>query len=174
MIILISRSGSTAGKLLNHLPLVRREDTQVISNRNSVEGLDSYFLTQHPISFAKHQEIEEMLLRIEPTRVLLIGYLRILSKEVCERHEIYNVHPADIVNYPELKGKDPIERVYQEDPAHIKYDRLGVVLHRVIPEVDEGQILYLETFDRPQTIELAYHRSDKAALNLWKKLLDIE
>src|SRR5690606_27392402 len=127
----------------------------------------------HPIEFKKHKEIEEFLLEIEPTRILLIGYLRILSKKVCERHEIYNIHPADIVNHPELKGKDPIERVYQEDPAHIKYDRLGVVLHKVIPEVDEGKILYLETFPRSATQLQAYIDSDKAALNLWKKLLDI-
>lgn len=172
MIILISRSGSTASKLLNQLSLVERNQVKVISNNFATEKLDSFFIYHHPIEFKKHKEIEKFLLEIEPTKILLIGYLRILGKEVCERHEIYNIHPADIVNHPELKGKDPIERVYEKDLTYIQYPKLGVVLHKVTSKVDEGPILYLETFPRPKTIAEAYLKSDEIAVNLWKKLLD--
>lgn len=172
MIILISRSGSTAGKLLNQLPTVKKKDIRVISNNFDNSRLDSFFHTQHPIEILKHKDIEKKLLLSSPTQILLIGYLRILSKEVCERHEIYNIHPADIVNHPELKGKDPIERVYEKDLTYIQYPKLGVILHKVTSKVDEGPILYLETFPRPKTIAEAYLKSDEIAVNLWKKLLD--
>lgn len=172
MVILFSRSGSTARKLLDRLSFTGQDkDHYILSNNFSKDKIDIKLLNRYDVKFLTHKDIEQELLNTNPTKILLMGYLRILSKEVCNRHEIYNIHPADIVNYPELKGKDPIERVYSEDSSCKKYKRLGVVLHRVIPEVDEGPILYFESFPRT-TQEEAYLISDKIALNFWEKLLE--
>ena len=68
--------------------------------------------------------------------VTLHGWLRIIPESICSSYDIYNGHPGDIINYPELKGKDPQVRAFQED-----YKTAGVVIHKVIPQVDEGEIL---------------------------------
>jgi folate-dependent phosphoribosylglycinamide formyltransferase PurN len=49
---------------------------------------------------------------------------------------MYNLHPGLITEYPELKGKDPQARVNSED-----HDHVGVVIHKVTPGVDEGEVL---------------------------------
>lgn len=72
------------------------------------------------------------------TLVTLHGWLRIVPREVCEHYNnIWNLHPGLITKYPELKGKDPQERVFNK--SHL-YPDIGVVIHEVVPEVDEGPI----------------------------------
>jgi folate-dependent phosphoribosylglycinamide formyltransferase PurN len=68
--------------------------------------------------------------------ITLHGYLRIIPKEICEKYEIYNLHPGLITKYPDLKGKDPQDRAFNK-----QYDTAGCVIHRVIPEVDSGEIM---------------------------------
>jgi len=71
------------------------------------------------------------------TLITLHGWLRILPKEICEYYNnIFNLHPGLITEYPELKGKDPQIRAFEGN-----YKNIGVVLHKVIPEVDEGEII---------------------------------
>lgn len=68
--------------------------------------------------------------------VTLHGWLRIVPPDICSEYEIYNGHPGLITEYPELKGKDPQKRAYE-----LGHEVGGCVIHRVIPEVDEGEIL---------------------------------
>ena len=72
----------------------------------------------------------------ESPLITLHGWLRVVPIEVCEYYNIFNGHPGLITEYPELKGKDPQVRAFEG-----KYEQAGVVLHRVIPEVDEGEIV---------------------------------
>ena len=72
--------------------------------------------------------------------ITLHGWLRIMPKEICDRFNVYNGHPGLITWYPELKGKDPQVRAY-EGIKEGKYQVAGAVLHKVIPEVDEGHII---------------------------------
>ena len=164
MIILFSRSGLTAKRLLDQISFSR--DITLLSNNN--KDIDLSLLSEYPVVILSHREIEEYLLKESPTKVLLMGYLRILSSEVCKRHQIFNIHPGNIIKHPELKGKDPVERAFADN----KYKDIGVVLHKVIAEVDEGEILFWEVFRKPKTIELAYKKIEEIAVNLWKKLLD--
>ena len=48
---------------------------------------------------------------------------------------IYNGHPGLINMYPELKGKDPQERIKPY------MSLIGSVVHKVTPEVDAGEIV---------------------------------
>lgn len=86
-----------------------------------------------------HNEIMDTLRHTSPITVTLHGYLRILDADVCHTHSIYNGHPGLITKYPELKGKDPQLKVWQDME---KYPIIGSVLHRVTPDVDEGPIEY--------------------------------
>ena len=77
--------------------------------------------------------------------VTLHGWLRIMPKIICEKYAIYNGHPGLITKYPELKGKDPQSRAFEG-----KYPIAGAVLHKVVPEVDEGKIIAEEYFNASQ------------------------
>jgi len=70
--------------------------------------------------------------------VTLHGWMRIIPGEICEEYDIYNLHPGLITKYPELKGKDPQQRVFEmlNSPQYV-----GCVLHRAIAEVDAGDII---------------------------------
>lgn len=97
--------------------------------------------------FGPHGSILENSIGIlRPNSVLTLhGYNRILPKwyvEYLKEHNIkcYNLHPAPIQLYRDLKGKDPQERLF-EGIHEGRYLYIGNVIHEVIPEVDSGEIL---------------------------------
>lgn len=71
--------------------------------------------------------------------ITLHGWLNIVPEDICKEYKIFNGHPGFITKYPELKGKDPQKRAFANKE---KYKFVGSVIHKVIPEVDEGEILY--------------------------------
>lgn len=80
---------------------------------------------------------KQTLYPVSEVLITLHGYLRIIPPKVCNLYEMYNGHPGAISLYPELKGKDPQIRVWQN---RNEYDIIGSVVHRVVPEVDDGTI----------------------------------
>ena len=95
------------------------------------------------IMSAKHDMImnyfrNQVIYNVSETIISLHGYLRILPADICEKYEIYNGHPGAITIYPELKGKDPQEKVWQENE---KYTTIGSVVHRCTAELDDGEVL---------------------------------
>lgn len=85
---------------------------------------------------SNHDSIVKML-SIVPDSVLvtLHGYLRLIpERAICK--QMYNVHPGDIVKYPELKGIHPQARALE-----LNLPSTGVVIHQVVPEVDSGEIV---------------------------------
>ena len=69
--------------------------------------------------------------------ITLHGWLKIVPKDVCEKYEIYNGHPGDVIGYPILKGKDPQKKAFD-----LKLPTSGVIIHRVTSDVDGGPIFY--------------------------------
>ena len=99
--------------------------------------------------------------------VTLHGWLRIVPEEICDKYEIYNGHPGLITKYPELKGKDPQERAFEAG-----YKVGGCVIHRVIPEVDEGQILSEGVISiEGLTLDDVYDKLHEVSINLWVDFL---
>ena len=68
--------------------------------------------------------------------ITLHGYLRILPPDFTKSSNIFNGHPGAIHIHPELKGLNPQKRAWKEN--HI---RVGCVIHKVIPELDDGPIV---------------------------------
>jgi len=68
--------------------------------------------------------------------VTLHGYLRILPPDFTRSSNIFNGHPGLITKHPELKGLDPQKKAWSEN--HI---RVGCVIHKVIPELDSGEVV---------------------------------
>ena len=105
--------------------------------------------------------------------VTLHGYLRILPKSVVHRIDAINLHPGLITKYPELKGLDPQKRVWER---FTEYSSIGCVLHKVIAEVDEGEVL-LEVEEKGEVLSQIYKESilfdrlGELALKLWIEYL---
>ena len=68
--------------------------------------------------------------------VTLHGYLRVLPPDFTRSSNIFNGHPGLITKHPELKGLDPQKKAWSEN--HI---RIGCVIHKVIPELDSGEVV---------------------------------
>jgi folate-dependent phosphoribosylglycinamide formyltransferase PurN len=88
-------------------------------------------------SEAKSLDILDKFAHEVDTLVTLNGWLRIVPPDKCSKFNIYNGHPGLITKYPELKGKDPQQRTW--DNLH-KYEYIGSVVHKVVEEVDAGEV----------------------------------
>lgn len=109
--------------------------------------------------------------------ITLNGYMRILPSEVINHlHsrgcEIYNIHPAPIQLYPDLRGKDPQERMYTGIKEG-KYGFIGVVIHAVDPGVDTGEVKHwlLELADPSLTKEELYQHLHDMGTRAWIEFL---
>lgn len=118
-----------------------------------------------------HDEIMNTLRATSPMTITLHGYLRILDADVCHMHSIYNGHPGLISKYPELKGKDPQLKVWQDME---KYPIIGSVLHRVTPEVDEGPIECAYSVpNRCSTQDEVFHTLKETSLQTWLQFFGV-
>lgn len=174
MVCLFSRSGSVMIDVLDNVQFQTKnlgmELTIMTNNFDETTYDNRLFRYKSFMDTLIHVEIENILEKMEPTVILLFGYLRILSPEICKRHTIYNLHPGDIVAYPELKGKDPIEKYFSNlgncgPVSEIGYE-LGCVIHKVTKEVDEGPILSRIKYIAAD-YEDAVSKSRKVAIEMW-------
>lgn len=119
---------------------------------------------------AKHDRLMEYFINDryfdpENTIITLHGYLRILPPELCSKFTIYNGHPGAIEMYPELKGKDPQVRAWENKEA---YKFIGSVVHEVVPEVDEGKIIKSVYFtNRVISLDDMYSTLKMSSLTAW-------
>lgn len=108
---------------------------------------------------------------MEKQLITLHGFLRILPEEFFTHYKgaVYNGHPALITVYPELKGFNK-----QEDIAgnQEKYPTCGSVVHKVIPELDSGEVVVsVEVPNTANTVEEAYSLLRTTSLTSWKSFL---
>ena len=138
-------------------PVIRDMGVTILSARH--DGLVKYMMRQK-------------LYDPDHTLVSLHGYLRILPADVCEKYKIYNGHPAAIDIYPELKGKNPQEKVWQsiED-----YPIIGSVVHRCTAELDGGKIMYsINTQHRCCTRDEVFNTLRETSLETWTMFMETE
>lgn len=108
--------------------------------------------------------------------VTLHGYLRILPPEICYKYTIFNGHPGLITKYPELKGKDPQARAWEEYKTNPRPYH-GHVIHKVVSEVDEGQVeasAFLKTndlYEEYKDLETYITQLHKIAIHNWVAFL---
>ena len=103
--------------------------------------------------------------------VTLHGWMNIVPADVCERYNIYNGHPGHIVMYPELKGKDPQERAFNNID---KYEFVGCVIHEVTAGIDEGAVVVVAEQRVSEVIKIAtlngmYIICNRLSLYTWEK-----
>lgn len=105
----------------------------------------------------------------QPLYVTLHGWLRIIPPDICNQYVIFNGHPGDIVDHPELKGKDPQQKAFD-----LKLEHSGCIIHRAEEEVDGGIIIDREVVSIKdcKTVDAVIHRLKITAINMWKDLLE--
>lgn len=154
-IAMFSHTGSEIVNISNRLGT--SPDTIITNNQPGTdvihEGIrDVVYTKSKPVA-----EDYETLFEDDPI-VTLHGWMRIVPGSVCDNHEIYNLHPGLIDDYPELKGKDPQQQVFDmlNPPAHV-----GCVIHRATACLDDGPIIMsrrvVNHYATPNTLIKALH-----------------
>lgn len=159
----------TGSEIYNISQILNKEPDVIITNKQldkidtiNQKLLDKFF--DRIIFIPKKPTIEEYRFVIPSNSfITLHGYLRILPPEICNEFEIYNLHPAPLKIYPDLKGFTPQERVYKE-----KRDFSGNTIHKCIAELDAGPILLQNVISvKGNTLDEIFTKTHKAASNLW-------
>lgn len=115
-----------------------------------------------------HKEILEELKNLpDDTIVTLHGYLRIINGDSIKEN-MYNVHPGDIIKYPELVGIHPQRRALD-----LKLPSTGVVIHKVTDELDGGEIQLFVGHDIKEGIDESTLIGElrEIAVKMWVMLL---
>jgi len=136
-IALYSQTGEELYNL--SLNLRRFPDLVLCNNPDSLRAPFYELLSeQTKVKLMPHADIEKFIqyCTYRDDIITLNGYLRILSEDCLRTEaEILNGHPGNILDYPELRGKDPQQRVIDNMG---NYKSIGCVIHRVTAEVDAG------------------------------------
>lgn len=168
--VLISQTGSevvSISEKLGILPsLIVTNNITKISPRNmEIFGENNVEICTLP---PRPSTVSYLRTRINLKKLITLhGYLRILPADLFPylEGEIFNGHPGLITMYPELKGFNK-----QEDIAgnQEKYEWCGSVVHKVIPELDSGEVVVAHsTKNTANTIDEAYSILRETSLNSW-------
>ena len=109
---------------------------------------------------------------LDPNAIITLhGWLNIVPKEICEKYTIYNGHPGLITEYPELKGKDPQKRTWENLN---NYPKIGSVIHQVTAGVDEGPVIMSNSVssENCKSEGDVFATLKQVSLNLWVDFLE--
>jgi folate-dependent phosphoribosylglycinamide formyltransferase PurN len=166
---LFSHTGSEIVNISNKLS--RSPDVVITNNVPGDEDINKEILKKKLVYTDKKPTVESYRALLEDADIVTLhGWMRIIPKEICKEYNIYNLHPGLITKYPELKGADPQKQV--ATCLDNRYNRIGCVIHKVIPEVDEGRVLLeSSTANHYYSEEEISCQLHKMALSLWLELL---
>jgi folate-dependent phosphoribosylglycinamide formyltransferase PurN len=146
----------------------------IITNNEDINQINPNLLADIPSStkFIKtttKPSVNQYLEYIpENAFVTLHGWLRIVPEEICNSYEIYNLHPANLLLHPHLKGKDPQKRAAAE-----LLQWSGNTIHRCTAELDAGEIKEYSTVLIEGLLEFeVIFKLHKDATNLWFNFLN--
>jgi folate-dependent phosphoribosylglycinamide formyltransferase PurN len=162
----------TGSEIYNISKRIGRSPDLIITNKQSLDDVNKGLLnecSEKLFQVSAKPDVDEYQHYIpKDALVTLHGWLRIIPAEVCEQFEIYNLHPANIVLHPHLKGKDPQERAARE-----LLRVSGNTLHRCTTELDAGEIQLVSevVIESLLPFEVVY-QLHKDATNLWCTFLE--
>ena len=163
-IALYSQTGSeiaALSKVIGRKPDLHMTNNEVFTSNTVVSGTILRARHSWIISYLENQVIYDP----KDTIITLHGYLRILPTNICSKYTIYNGHPGAIDLYPELKGKDPQVRTWENKE---RYKFIGSVVHKVVPEVDAGEIIKsVHLSNTSQSINDTFSMLKMSSLTAW-------
>lgn len=158
LVVLISGNGSNLQALIDHTSAgtLDAEIVLVVSNRPDAFGLQRAqragiarevlslrdFRAQGRRREEYDRDLAELVAAHSPDLVVLAGWMLILGPGFLDRFpsRVINLHPALPGTFP---GTDAIARAH-EAFLRGEIDRTGVMVHRVVPEVDAGPVVVQE------------------------------
>jgi phosphoribosylglycinamide formyltransferase len=182
IVVLISGNGSNLQAIIDATEngMLNATISLVISNRKAAFGLER--ATKHGIPTLLHQLkpytsngksridydidlAQKILDNVKDVKlIVLAGFMHILSKEFLDTLngiDVINLHPA----LPgEFDGAHAIERAYDAFKEG-KISRTGIMVHKVIPEVDRGEVILqrevpIDVNDSLQDLEDKIHKTE--------------
>ena len=169
--VLVSQTGSEVvaiSEMLGILPslVVTNRVTNISEKNMEIFGKNNVEIVVLPNKPILDQYLRSGLL--EKELVTLHGFLRIIPEGFFPhfKGEMYNGHPGLITLYPELKGFNK-----QEDIAgnQKEYPYCGSVVHKVIPELDSGEVVTAEmVVNSTRTVDEAYTLLRETSLKSWE------
>ncbi|KAI7861449.1 phosphoribosylglycinamide formyltransferase [Spinellus fusiger] len=183
IVVLISGSGSNLQALIDatHKGTLRAKITHVISNRKAAYGLvraAEAGIPTHTYSLKKFKDenktrvdydihVAEAVLALKPDLVVLAGWMHILSPEFLFyfNGNVINLHPA----LPgQFDGAHAIERAFEAFKAGT-ITHTGVMVHKVIADVDRGEVILQRSVpiyaeDELVTLEERIHATEHGLL----------
>ena len=173
-VTLFSMTGSEIVKISEHIgrypDLIITDNEDIESWHPKMKSL-AYLNILTTISKSNSKNIKVLNKLFEPehahqTRITLHGWLNIIPAEICETFQIYNGHPGYINEFPELKGKDPVDKIWSRISD---YPIIGSVVHEVTKDVDGGKIICSakESSINCTTLEETYITSKRTSLAAW-------
>jgi|SaaInl59LU_5_DNA_1037362.scaffolds.fasta_scaffold06415_6 folate-dependent phosphoribosylglycinamide formyltransferase PurN len=173
-IAFFSQTGAEIADLSEHLG---RWPSRIITNKRpeDLRTIDPRIIENGYIEVSNkptEQELEEILQYYKEPVITLHGWLRVMPPDLCAKYSIFNGHPGLIIDYPELKGKDPQVRTW-EGIQEGKYETAGAVIHRVTEGVDEGKVLLFERFNTfsVESLDDLFKVLRDRSLYMWSNLL---
>jgi len=167
--VLASTNGTDLQAIIDEMKAGKMEGIElsvVISNKKDAYALERAQSQGYKAIFVdpknlKREEFDskvaEILEEHKVDLVVLIGYMRILSKEFVKRftHKIINVHPALI---PKFSGKNFFGANVHEAVLQAGEKETGMTIHYVDEEVDSGEIILQKKCevlpsDTPETLK---------------------
>lgn len=84
------------------------------------------------------RELINLIREVQPDKILLAGWMRILSKLFCDQfgQNTYNVHPSLLPKYAGMKDMDIHAQVVENEDRYS-----GCTIHKVTEETDAGDIV---------------------------------
>lgn len=157
LVVLVSGNGSNLQALIDAVAdgRVPARIAGVVSNRAQAFGLERAKAARIPTLVLSHKgrpdrasydrALAELVGGFEPDLVVLAGFMRVLGRPFLRRfgERIVNLHPALPGMFP---GVDAIGRAW-EAAKRREIDHTGVMVHRVVEEVDAGPVLGVARVD---------------------------
>lgn len=163
----------TGSEIYNLSQKLDRYPDIIVTNREISNGINKSLLKTLPINtqfiaIPNKPTLEDYHSIIPDNSIVTLhGWLRIVPAEICEKYEIYNLHPANLLLHPHLKGKDPQKRAVAELQ---KWS--GNTIHRCTAELDGGEIIATSKVLIENMFEFeAIHEIHKDATELWFNFL---
>jgi len=164
-IALFSQTGSEIANICKFFSIT---PVVLITTRKDLEGVNEglkHYINNENLQiiylpkYTSAKDYNDIFSKYENPIITLHGFLRIIPADTCKRFEIYNLHPAPLVTYPHLKGKDPQVRTFEEK---LKYS--GNTIHKCIAELDAGPILAQNIIEvKNNTLDEIFIKTHKAA-----------
>lgn len=166
----------TGGEINSIRKILKRDPDLIVTNRTNLDGLSEelrdrlpwfQFLPDRPSIQDYDRLIERNKILFENCLITLHGYLRIIPESLCNNYSIINLHPGYITKYPELKGFNPQKKAF-----NLHLPTSGVVIHKVVPAVDSGEIITSKEVDiEGLSLDDIYAKLHDVATDTWVSYL---